>query len=93
MPRKPVYTIPINKIIFKELIKRKGYNIRSLTDKLSICSERTLRRALNNGLIRPIYLNNIAWGSSIKLKGFILAVVNYGHCHLPFKVSLKDILY
>ena len=57
MPRKPVYTIPINKIIFKEIIKRKGYNIRSLTDKLSICSERTLRRALNNGLIRPIYLN------------------------------------
>lgn len=36
MPRKPVYTIPINKIIFKEIIKRKGYNIRSLTDKLSM---------------------------------------------------------
>ena len=34
MPRKPVYTIPINKIIFKEIIKRKGYNIRSLTDKI-----------------------------------------------------------
>ena len=60
MPRKPVYTIPINKAIFKEIIKRKGFNIRSLTDKLSICSERTLRRALDNGLIRPIYLNNIA---------------------------------
>lgn len=60
MPRKPVYAIPINKTIFKEIIKLKGYNILSLTDKLSICSERTLRRALEKGFMRPIYLNIIA---------------------------------
>src|SRR5699024_8330596 len=60
MPKNPVETRPINKDVFMRLINKRGFSIRKLgSNEYGICSEKTLRSALNNGKIRPHYLDAI----------------------------------
>lgn len=59
-------TVSIDKAIFKKILKLKGYKMRDLYEIIQtldsdyICSDRTLKRSLDNGTIRSVYLNKIA---------------------------------
>ncbi len=60
MPKGKVATEPVNKEIFIRVLKLKGYSIRKLVDELDWCSDKTIRRSLNNGRMRPKYIIEIA---------------------------------
>lgn len=59
-------TVSIDRDIFKKILKLKGYKMKDLSEIIQpsdpeyICSERTLSRSLNKGIIRSVYLNKIA---------------------------------
>ena len=59
-------TVSIDKAIFKKILKLKGYKMKNLYEIIQtldsdyICSDRTLKRSLDNGTIRYVYLNKIA---------------------------------
>lgn len=59
-------TVSIDKAIFKKILKLKGYKMKNLYEIIQtldsdyICSDRTLKRSLDNGTIRSVYLNKIA---------------------------------
>ena len=59
-------TVSIDKAIFKIILKLKGYKMKNLYEIIQtldsdyICSDRTLKRSLDNGTIRSVYLNKIA---------------------------------
>lgn len=57
MPKGYVKTERVNKEIFMRVLKLKGVSIRQLDDELSIeCSDKTIRRSLNKGQMRNIYI-------------------------------------
>lgn len=60
MPKGEVDKISVNKEIFRAVLNAKGYSIRKLSDEHDICSDRTLRRALNARQIRAKYIDGIA---------------------------------
>ena len=63
MPKNRVETKRVNKKIFLKILKLKGVSIRKLGDveqtKIS-ASEKTIRRQLNEGRMRPLYIKEIA---------------------------------
>lgn len=64
MPKGKINKIPVDKAIFMAIIRECGSSINKL-GKLSeveenACTERTIRRALNNGEMTPRFLNQIA---------------------------------
>lgn len=61
MPKGYVKTERVNKKVFMRVLKLKGVSIRQLDHELSIeCSDKTIRRSLNNGQMRNIYIEQIA---------------------------------
>ena len=63
MPRGEVDKIPVDKTIFMAIVKARGTSLRKLGgfDMPDVsCSDKTLRRALDDGWIRPIYAEQIA---------------------------------
>ena len=64
MPKGKINKIPVDKAIFMTIVRECGSSIIKL-GKLSeveenACTERTIRRALNNGEMTPRFLNQIA---------------------------------
>lgn len=61
MPKKEIYKVPVDKTIFMSVLKKCKYSIIKLgkNDKVE-CTERTIRRALNEGKMTPLYLDQIA---------------------------------
>lgn len=61
MPRNKVQTVPINKKVFQYILKEKNSSIRKLGAAQEIAfTEKTIRRALNNGEMRPELVKQIA---------------------------------
>lgn len=61
MPKKEIYKVDVNKIVFMSVLKECNSSIRKLGACEEIdCTERTIRRALNEEKITPRYLNQIA---------------------------------
>ena len=63
MPKGQVATIPVDKDVFMAIVRAKEWSLRRLgaPETMSVeCSEKTLRRALNEGRIRPEYAEQIA---------------------------------
>lgn len=61
MPKNKVKTIPVNKKIFLYILQEKKSSIRKLGASEDIdFSEKTIRRALNNGEMRPELVKQIA---------------------------------
>lgn len=61
MPKNLIHKETIDKNVFMEVIKYKGVSIRKLGDVESIdCTERTIRRSLNENKMTPIFLDQIA---------------------------------
>ncbi len=61
MPKNKVKTIPVNKEVFTQILKMKNSSIRKLgaSDEIPV-TEKTIRRALNNGEMRPELVKQIA---------------------------------
>ncbi len=61
MPKNKVQTVPINKKVFLYILKEKNSSIRKLGAAKEISfTEKTIRRALNNGEMRPVLVKQIA---------------------------------
>lgn len=61
MPRNQIYMEKINKSFFMKVLKNKKSSIRKLGSIESVeCTEKTIRRSLNQGRINPVYLEQIA---------------------------------
>lgn len=63
MPKNRVETKRVNKKIFLKILKLRGLSIRKLGDveqNLISASEKTIRRQLNEGGMRPLYIKEIA---------------------------------
>ena len=61
MPKGFVETDHVNKDVFMQVLKLKKTSIRRLDEELSIeCSDKTIRRSLNNGKMRRQYIEQIA---------------------------------
>ncbi len=61
MPKNKVKTEPVNKDIFLKVLKAKGSSIKKLDKERTVtCSDKTIRRSLNNGGMRRIYIDQIA---------------------------------
>ena len=61
MPKNKVRTIHVNKEIFQDILKQKNSSIRKLGSANEISfTEKTIRRALNNGEMRPELVKQIA---------------------------------
>ncbi|WP_027205169.1 hypothetical protein [Butyrivibrio fibrisolvens] len=61
MPRNKVKTIPVDKKIFMYILKKKNSSIRKLgASEEVLFTEKTIRRALNKGEMRPILVKQIA---------------------------------
>lgn len=63
MPKNRVETKRVNKKIFLKILKLRGLSIRKLGDveqNLISASEKTIRRQLNEGMMRPLYIKEIA---------------------------------
>lgn len=61
MPKKEVKRDVIDKEVFLAILKEKGTSIPELGEKyVAECSERTLRRSINSGHMRPQYIDRIA---------------------------------
>lgn len=63
MPKNRVETKKVNKKIFLKILKLRGLSIRKLGDveqNLISASEKTIRRQLNEGRMRPLYIKEIA---------------------------------
>lgn len=61
MPKNKVKTIPVNKSVFQYILKQKNSSIRKLGAAEEIFfTEKTIRRALNNGEMRPELVKQIA---------------------------------
>lgn len=61
MPKGEIAKIPVNKEIFIAVLNAKGYSIRKFSEEHGeICSDRTLRRALNAHQIQNKYVDDIA---------------------------------
>ena len=61
MPKGYVETDHVNKDVFMQVLKLKKTSIRRLDEEPSIeCSDKTIRRSLNNGKMRRQYIEQIA---------------------------------
>ena len=63
MPKNRVETKKVNKKIFLKILKLRGLSIRKLGDveqNLISASDKTIRRQLNEGRMRPLYIKEIA---------------------------------
>ena len=61
MPKNKVQTVPVNKKVFMFILKKKNSSIRKLGAANEIdFTEKTIRRALNNGEMRPELVKQIA---------------------------------
>jgi len=61
MPRGTIYKIPVNKTVFNSVVKACGSSIIKLGKCEDIaCTERTIRRSLNEGKMTPTFLDQIA---------------------------------
>lgn len=61
MPKNEIYKVPVNKTVFMSVLKECKSSIRKLGACEEIdCTERTIRRALNEEKITPCYLEQIA---------------------------------
>ena len=61
MPKNVCKTIPVHKTVFLYILKLKKSSIRKLGEVQEIkCSEKTIRRELNNGGLREQYIEQIA---------------------------------
>jgi len=61
MPKGYVKTDSVNKNVFMQILKLKKISIRQLDEELSVeCSDKTIRRSLNNGQMRRQYIEQIA---------------------------------
>ena len=61
MPKNKVQTVPINKKVFQYILREKKSSIRKLGAAKEIAfTEKTIRRALNNGEMRPELVKQIA---------------------------------
>lgn len=61
MPKGLIYKIPVNKNVFMSVVKACGSSIIRLGKCEDIdCTERTIRRSLNEGKMNPIFLDQIA---------------------------------
>jgi len=61
MPRGKIFKIPVDKSVFMSIVKECGSSIIKLgkCEKID-CTERTIRRSLNEGKITPCFLDQIA---------------------------------
>lgn len=61
MPRGTIYKIPVDKSVFMSIVKECGSSIIKLgkCEKID-CTERTIRRSLNEGKMSPCFLDQIA---------------------------------
>ena len=86
-------TVSIDKAIFKKILKLKGYKMKNLYEIIQtldsdyICSDRTLKRSLDNGTIRSVYLNKIA------KKINFLAIFIYGTPNRKIYIYYYKILF
>lgn len=61
MPKGTIYKIPVDKATFRAVLKERGSSIIKLGKCEDIeCTEKTIRRALNEGKITPRFLEQIA---------------------------------
>lgn len=61
MPRNNIYKLPVNKTVFMAIVHECGSSIIKLGACKEIdCTERTIRRALNEGKMTPTFLDQIA---------------------------------
>ena len=61
MPKGTIYKIPVDKSVFISIVKECGSSIIKLGKSEKIdCTERTIRRSLNEGKITPCFLDQIA---------------------------------
>ena len=61
MPKGKIYKVPVDKLIFKSIINECGSSIIKLGKCEDIdCTERTIRRSLNEGKMTPCFLDQIA---------------------------------
>ena len=61
MPKGTIYKIPVNKAVFMSVVKACGSSIIKLGECGDIdCTERTIRRSLNEGKMTPSFLDQIA---------------------------------
>lgn len=61
MPKNVCKTVPVQKKVFLHILKLKNSSIRKLGEAQDIdCSEKTIRRELNNGGLREQYVDQIA---------------------------------
>lgn len=61
MPKGKIYKIPVNKAVFMSVVKKCGSSIIKLGKCEEIdCTERTIRRSLNEGQMTPCFLDQIA---------------------------------
>lgn len=61
MPKKPIFKIDVDKKIFMSIIKECNSSIIKLGECNEInCTERTIRRSLNEGKMTPTFLDEIA---------------------------------
>lgn len=61
MPKKTIYKIPVDKVAFMSVVKECGSSIIKLGECENIdCTERTIRRSLNEGKMSPCFLDQIA---------------------------------
>lgn len=61
MPRGTIYKIPVDKSVFMSIVKECGSSIIKLGECEKIdCTERTIRRSLNEGKMTPCFLDQIA---------------------------------
>ncbi|RHN00973.1 hypothetical protein [Dielma fastidiosa] len=61
MPKGIIYKIPVDKTVFMSIVKECGSSIIKLGECEKIdCTERTIRRSLNEGKMTPCFLDQIA---------------------------------
>lgn len=61
MPKGQIYKIPVDKTVFMSIVKKCNSSIIKLGKCKDIdCTERTIRRSLNEGKMTPLYLDQIA---------------------------------
>lgn len=61
MPKGKIFKIPVDKAVFMDVVKKRGSSIIKLGNCPEVdCTERTIRRALDEGKMTPCFLDQIA---------------------------------
>lgn len=97
MPKNKVETIKVDKQIFLEVIKLKGYSIRKLgavDQNLIKATDKTIRRQLNEGRMRPEYIEEIAKYLDVDSRVLTGELINiYGRVNLYPLEHIDDFTY